>query len=443
MKTQPWKPFQIFPSEMGRGRWEGSMRSFAFVMFAGIALMLWPSCRVRTPSNTTSNESATAAASDVFSVVTPLSLRIDAPLRQLFVLARAGTPNSGMPGQADRVTEYIEDTVAVHWQENGRPESVLGAKIKVRGNNSVEDCQFPKLAVKFKKQSLGGSLFAPYQKLKIGTHCGDKQFGRRLKNEKATWRQVALLELASIFDVPTLQARRVKIAYHDTTADLPAALFANGTKRPDSLPDLTRAAFLLEDTGDRGERLGYQEATEDDLFKRQEELNSAFDVKTAMKIALFNAMIGNTDWNINVNPKKDPYLPRFYNVDFLMKERAGKITELLPIVHDFDLGSALTDSYVGIKAEVPPEFTQGEVTDAMRSVYSVLEFIRSRKFFSPEQNHTYLPQLRAEFLSRRAAAEGRMASAQYLEGDSDGFPILKRHMDAFFQLLEHLDQIFI
>lgn len=71
------------------------------------------------------------------------------------------------------------------------PSSAIVGRATIRGNNSVVDCNFAKLKLKFKSASLNNTLLKDHPEIKIGTHCGDDASTPRyrLKQENATWRQ--------------------------------------------------------------------------------------------------------------------------------------------------------------------------------------------------------------------------------------------------------------
>src|SRR5215471_15250376 len=102
------------------------------------------------------------AASSVFSSYEPLALELKAPFNDLFDA---------------RAIEDYSVTGTLTYRDNGRPVTIDGVKISIRGNTSrrESECAFPKLKVQLPHAAGRGSapLFDGLSSLRIGTHCGE------------------------------------------------------------------------------------------------------------------------------------------------------------------------------------------------------------------------------------------------------------------------------
>ena len=170
----------------------------------------------------------------------------------------------------------------------------LPLTLKVRGNfrRSKVNCSFPPLLVDFPKKKVKNTLFAHQNKMKLVTHC---------QIDECVVREYLIYKL---YNLLTDLSFRVQIA-HVTYVD------SLGKRTPE-----THWAYLLEDEGDLAKRNGVKLNT-----MKQTNMGYA-DSLTMATVAVFEYMIGNTDWSV-------PYL---HNIRLF----ANGITSCLPVPYDFD-----------------------------------------------------------------------------------------------------------
>lgn len=192
----------------------------------------------------------------------------------------------------------------------------LTVRVMARGDfrRSPENCNFPPLAINFKKNEVKNTLFDNQDKLKLVTPC---QFDRDVIEEYLIYKMYNKITELS-FNV-----RLVKILYID---------ISSGKKLFD------KYSFFIEHEDQVAER---NNAIEIDKFM------TPFDVEkeSFKKMAIFQYMIGNKDW----------FVTSRRNIIILQP----KDSLLLPIVvpYDFDFSSLVNAHYTKPK-RVPDEYLE-------------------------------------------------------------------------------------
>ena len=184
----------------------------------------------------------------------------------------------------------------------------LPITLKVRGNfrKSPENCVFPPLLLNFNKKNDGNSVFNKQNKLKLITHCIKKDY---IVREELVYRIFNLLSENSF------KSRLASVIYVDS---------ANG-KKP-----APRPAFLIEEETILAKRIGRKTYT--NVRLRQNQL----DTLSMATIAVFEFMIGNTDWSV----------PYRHNIKLFYKD--GVLP--MPVPYDFD-HSGLVNAHYANPAE--------------------------------------------------------------------------------------------
>lgn len=151
-------------------------------------------------------------------------------------------------------------------------ETPLDLTLTPRGHSRREVCDFPPLKLDFKKNQVPGTLFDGQNKIKLVTHCKrSKAFSRYLQQEYAIYKAYASLTDAAF------RVRMLDITYRDSAG-----------KRK----DIITQAFLIESDRELATRLGLREVT------RATVPPGLFDPGSVTTLALFQLLIGNTDWAI-------------------------------------------------------------------------------------------------------------------------------------------------
>lgn len=202
-------------------------------------------------------------------------------------------------------------------------------KVKVRGNRRRDPtiCDFPPLLLNFKRATIENTVFGKVNKLKMVTHCIGDEY---------VLREYLVYKLYNIVTDRSFRVRLCRISYEDL----------QGKKKPE-----TRYAFLLEDDDDMAQRNGGTIVPEELMFRMDR-----MDSLSMARLAVFQYMIGNTDWSV----------PYRHNIDVLA---VGTI--FVPVPFDFDYCGMVNAPY----AHPPPELGISSVRQRLFRGYSFTDAI--------------------------------------------------------------------
>lgn len=181
-------------------------------------------------------------------------------------------------------------------------------KVKARGKFRKQACDFPPILLNFSKKVLETQGLAHHDKYKLVTHClEDKNLG----HEKLL-REYLAYQLYRELTPNSFRVQLVRIQYVDESG---------------RVSGFTRYGFIIEDTDEMAERLGSEEC--DDCFYA---LPGTLDARAADVHAMFQYMIGNSDYSI----------PVLRNVK-LVRHLTSK--QLLTVGYDFDFSGFVDAPY--------------------------------------------------------------------------------------------------
>ena len=239
-----------------------------------------------------------AFSQPLFAAEDTLALRIEAPFRTL------------MRKRSD--TEQLDGTLA--YADPSGVERVLDVKLRTRGifRRSAENCEFAPVRVNFRKGQVEGTVFAGQDKLKLVTHCENRD----------TYEQYVLKEYLAykIFNAVTdhsFRARLLRVTYVDTDRD--------GESQ-------TRYAFFIEDNDRLAERIGAEKVeVKQASYGRLEERQAAL-------VTVFEYLVGNTDFSM-IGPDKGKDC--CHNIELFSREPDVYIA----IPYDFDFSGIVDARY--------------------------------------------------------------------------------------------------
>lgn len=247
----------------------------------------------------------------------------------------------------DRGDERSYHKAAVQYQSETGETITVNLKVRVRGKHRRDPsvCRFPPLLLNFPKKEVAQTAFAGADKLKLVTHCN---------SEKYLIREYLVYKLYNIVSHLSFRVRLCYIEYAD----------AENNKKIGS-----NYAFLIEEEETLAERLGGA-IMADELLIRMD----AADNRTMAKLALFQYMIGNTDWSV----------PYRHNIFLLYIESYGKP---IPIPYDFDYNGIVIPPY----AKPPPEVGITSVRQRVFRGYSYPEEVYAElvPFFNNQKEEFY------------------------------------------------------
>ncbi|MCB0563497.1 MAG: hypothetical protein KDD01_03895 [Phaeodactylibacter sp.] len=144
--------------------------------------------------------------------------------------------------------------------------------VNVRGRFRRRVCEFPPIKIDFSKRDLKARGLLPFDDLKLVTHCQEGKEG-----QEAVLREYMAYQLYGKLTPLNFRAQLVEITYIDTESNI----------------RFTKYGILLEDTDELAARLNSEECEECYGL-------SASNINTDVYLthAMFQYMIGNTDWSL-------------------------------------------------------------------------------------------------------------------------------------------------
>ena len=185
-------------------------------------------------------------------------------------------------------------------------------KVKTRGIWRLRECDFPPLRLDFAKNTVKHSLFAKLDKPKLVTHCRDNE-----DYEQYVLQEMQLYRVYNLLTQFSNRVRVAKVVYADSGSGKIIA---------------TRYAFLEEEPAALAHRVGGL------LVKEKGASPADLEPNAAVIFAVFQYMIGNTDWSVN----------GLHNVE-LVNTTLGYV----PIAYDFDFSGAVDTRYATVDPRLP------------------------------------------------------------------------------------------
>jgi hypothetical protein len=180
-------------------------------------------------------------------------------------------------------------------------------KLSARGKFRLRICEFPPLKLNFSKDDLSNRGFADFDKYKLVTHCQEN----RQEAKEAVLREYTTYQMYNALTPASYETFLLSIDYVDSEGKV-------GSER--------RYAFLLESTEELEARLAAKEC-ENCLGYTPDKV----ELPTENLMAVFQYMIGNTDFNLSMSRNL-----KLFNTD------SGKV---LPVAYDFDFSGMVGAPY--------------------------------------------------------------------------------------------------
>ncbi|GMR12223.1 MAG: hypothetical protein BMS9Abin29_0412 [Gemmatimonadota bacterium] len=253
----------------------------------------------------------------------------------------------------------------------------LAVKVKTRGRFRLQrsTCKYPPLRINLPEKKVEGTVFEGQDRLKLVTHCQDRDsYERNLVEEYLVYRIYNLLSDISF------RVRLARITYVD----------ARGKDDP-----VVRYGFLIEDEDAMAARLGGT------LVEAPSASPYDYDDEGAALVTVFQYMVGNTDFS----------LVYFHNVKLF---RSADYT-YFPIAYDFDWSGFVDAPYAR--------------PDPMLAIRSVRQRVY-RGFCRPDVDFS---TIFAIFAERRAAIDEMLAAQEGL--DQRSRDRLTDYLDGFFETI--------
>ncbi len=342
-----------------------SIRS-RFVYAAGLVL----SAVLVVTASTSRAQINDSAPSPLFADEAPLSLTIAMDLNTVL---------------KDRAEERDYHPAILYESGNGA-EVAHTIGIKPRGYYRLHflDCDVPPLRLNFKKKEVAGTVFDGQDKLKLVTHCrnGSERFQQHVFQEYLTYRTYNLLTDASF------QARLVHLTYVDS----------KGRRKP-----ITGYGFLIEDDDRMAERNGAG------IIEREVKIHpDATHRETMSLLAVFQYMIGNTDWIVSTR----------HNIRLMFVHETRTI---VAVPYDFDWSGLISTPYATPFAELN------------------LRSVRERKFMGPCRSEAEFAATFQRFIEVEEKIMALFSDFKYLQGRYVRSSI--DYLKEFFETIRHSRRI--
>jgi len=272
--------------------------------------------------------------------------------------------------------EYLDVEMEITYNEFYKKKEI---RLKARGNNRREQCFFPPIYLNFKTDPIEHSELEGMKKVKLVTHC---------KNSKAyqeyILKEYLIYKLYNVLSDYSFRVKLLDIEYNDT-----------GKRNR----NYSQYGFLIEPIDLLAKRTNAIEV------KPKVSPSSVVDPFDTDVAALFQYMIGNTDWRIQVG----------HNTKFV-KSLDVLSTYLIPVSYDFDFAG-----FVGASYAFPQEWT---------SIQSIYE----REYLGYCRGDEEYLKVISHFLNHKDELNSTIASFSYLSEKSRAE--LLSYLAPFFKMLE-------
>ena len=165
--------------------------------------------------------------------------------------------------QPAQMTWFIDKNQSKSWE----------IEVKPRGKFRLRTCVFPPVRVKMDKDELKNQGLKKHNKLKLVTHCVDGDLGDLI------FREFLAYKIYEILTDTSFRVQLVKLTYQNT-------------RRKGKIKNY---GFFIEDEEELEEKFGGKVC--DDCFGKPDSVFTRHNLNT---LALFQYMIGNTDWSVKM-----------------------------------------------------------------------------------------------------------------------------------------------
>lgn len=273
--------------------------------------------------------------------------------------------------------EYLDAELAIDYKGYSATKNI---RLKARGNNRKETCFFPPIFLNFKTDMIENSELEGFKKIKLVTHCAtSKSYTTYLLKEYLVYK---------LYNILTNNSFRVKlldITYIDT-----GKKGRNYEKFGILIEPIELLVKRTQTTEIDGKVIRGQNVFEEDA-----------DI-----VALFQYMVGNTDWRIKGG----------HNTKYI-KSLTQLTQKTIPIPYDFDFAG-----FVGTNYSKPQEWTR-------------IEDVRDREYlgYCRNSDEAYLKTINL-FIAKKNEIIQTIESFAYLSERER--KDLSNYIESFYQILD-------
>ena len=240
-----------------------------------------------------------------------------------------------------KINDFQPATVSCKLGDSTVTEEI---RLCARGEYRRKNCYIPSILLDFKNTS--SPSLSWLGKLKLVSGCGPSSY-----NEQLLMKEFLIYKIYNLITEKSFRVHLLKISYDDTK---------------NKIRSFTQYAYVIEDGNDMAKRNKCVE------LKKTVIRNGATDRDQMTIVALFQYMIGNTDWSLSNN----------HNIR-LMRLKKDSLSLPYPVPFDFDY-SGLVDANYAIPAEqlgttsVTERVYRG-YTRTMEELETALDIFRQKK----------------------------------------------------------------
>lgn len=284
---------------------------------------------------------------------------------------------------ASRNTKQAHAAVVGYVDASGQSHRIE-ATVETRGVTRLRECRFPPLRLRFARAATAGTVFERQRSLKLVTHCA-----AGAKYEQYYVQELLAYRIYHLVAEHAFRVRPLAVRYVDAK---------------DGKAGEARFAFLIEDLRELTRRTGYREAREARFSAKD------FDAQAMTRFALFQYLIGNTDWEVLAGPQDDECC---HNVRVI---GADDPHVRIAVPYDFDSAGMVDAAYAAPHERLP------------------IRRVTQRLFRGFCRHNAALPAARRELLELRTAIFELVRNEPRL--DASRRRVLERFLEGAYTVLD-------
>lgn len=273
--------------------------------------------------------------------------------------------------------EYLDASLTYHI---GPDDSIIKhLKVRPRGVSRLTICDFPPLLLNFKKNDAVPGEFSKADKIKMVTHCSPG-------GEDNLLREFLVYKIYNVLTEYSFRVRLLRVSYVNSIKPERKAV--------------REFAFIIEPVKSLGKRTGSEEVETANVTQ----LHIKPEIMDRM--AIFNYMIGNTDWSV----------PTRHNTLTMTEGSYGGLGSAVIIPYDFDYAGVVNAHYA-----VPFEGLG-------------LESVRQRRYLGVCRTEEEFSEALDEFMEKKEEIYRVINDFPYLSGKSK--KDMLNYLEGFFRSID-------
>ena len=271
------------------------------------------------------------------------------------------------------------DSELVYKMKNGDWKT-LSLKIRARGNFRRKSCYFTPLKLKIKKKEAKETIFKGQKKMKMVLPC----LNETSKDDNVI-KEYLIYKMYEVVSPYSFRTRLLDIEYEDIKT------------RKSQLHQLK--GILIEDDETVAKRL-------DGKIAKRTFSPKGYDDLVAIRLALFQYMIGNTDYSVT----------NLHNTKIVFVDK-----KFIPVPYDFDMAGFVNTSYSVVSQTRKQKLPIDEVTE--------------RYYMGYQRDYKLFEQVRQEFIAHKQNLVAIInAHKSYFENNKN-YTTAKNYIEDFFRIL--------